>query len=130
MPGRGPRSVRSFHIEESSLENGTRIVEVHGELDLATAGTLGQRIRRPLFWEGTRCVVVDLSEVAFIDSSGASALLLSAGHARALGLALVFVCPEGAPMRRLRLYGLDSRLRIFATRQLALDALESQPGAS
>ena len=126
MHGRRPHSLSSFRIEESSREGGTRILEVHGELDLATAGTLGQRVRRPLFWEGTESAVVDLSGVVFIDSSGASALLLSAGHARALGLALVFVCPEGAPMRRLRLYGLDTRLSVFPTRELALDALEAQ----
>jgi anti-sigma B factor antagonist len=118
--------VPSFRIEETTLEGGTRIVEVRGELELATAPTLGQRIRRPLFWEGTQRVVVDLSGVVFMDSSGASALLLSMSHARALGLALVFVCPEGDVMRRLRTYGLDSMLSIFPTRETALDA--TRPG--
>jgi anti-sigma B factor antagonist len=118
--------VPSFRIEETTLEGGTRIVEVRGELELATAPTLGQRIRRPLFWEGTQRVVVDLSGVVFMDSSGASALLLSMSHARALGLALVFVCPEGDVMRRLRTYGLDSMLSVFPTREMALDA--TRPG--
>jgi anti-sigma B factor antagonist len=123
MSGHRSRATPSFRIEESSLEVGTRIVEVRGELELATAPTLGQRIRRPLFWEGTERVVVDLSAVVFIDSSGASALLLSVSHARALGLALVFVCPEGDVMRRLRTYGLDSMLDLYPTRELALDAV-------
>src|SRR3954462_372429 len=101
------RPIPTFRIDET-LEGATRILEVHGELELATAPTLGQRIRRPLFWEGTERVVVDLSGVVFLDSSGASALLLSVSHARALGLMLVFVCPEGDAMRRLRVYGLDS----------------------
>jgi anti-sigma B factor antagonist len=126
MPGQGSNPIPAFRIEETALEGGTRIVEVHGELELATAPTLGQRIRRPLFWEGTKRVVVDLSDVAFIDSSGASALLLSVSHARALGLVIRFVCPEGDVMRRLRIYGLDSMLHVFPTRQAAMDAIAGQ----
>lgn len=123
MPKRSSRSIPSFQIEETVLDGGTRIVDVRGELELATSPTLGQRIRRPLFWEGTERVVVDLSGVIFIDSSGASALLLSVSHARALGRSLVFVCPEGDVLRRLRLYGLESRLSMFPTRDAALEAV-------
>src|SRR4051812_12840073 len=123
MTGPPPRPIPTFQIEETSLDGGTRIIEVHGELDLATAPTLGQRIRRPLFWEGVERVVVDLSDVGFIDSSGASALLLSVSHARALGLGLGLVCPEGDVMRRLRTYGLDSMLNVFPTREAALDGI-------
>jgi anti-sigma B factor antagonist len=127
MTGEGSRTAQSdFRVEETTLEGGTRIVGVHGELELATAPTLGQRIRRPLFWEGAERVVVDLSGVVFLDSSGASALLLSVSHARALGLTLVFVCPEGDAMRRLRTYGLDSMLSIFPTREQALESLGGQ----
>jgi anti-sigma B factor antagonist len=126
MPRDRERSVPRFHIEESTLEDGTRIVDVQGELDLATSPTLGQRIRRPLFWEGTERVVVDLSGVNFLDSSGASALLLSVSHARALGRTLAFVCPEGDPLRRLQIYGLDSMLSVFPTRARAVDAAGGQ----
>ena len=122
MTGPDARPTPRFRIDEV-LEGATRILEVHGELELATAPTLGQRIRRPLFWEGTEHVVVDLSGVVFLDSSGASALLLSVSHARALGRTLMFICPEGDVMRRLHTYGLDSMLSVFPTRQLALDAV-------
>lgn len=123
MSGRDVRpAIPSFRIDET-LEDTTRILEVHGELDLATAPTLGQRIRRPLFWEGTEHVIVDLTGVVFLDSSGASALLLSVNHARALGRTVTFTCPEGGALRRLRGYGLDSMLNVFPTRQQALDAI-------
>jgi anti-sigma B factor antagonist len=122
MTGRDVRPIPRFRIDET-LEGTTRILEVHGELELATAPTLGQRIRRPLFWEGTEHVIVDLSGVGFLDSSGASALLLSVSHAQALGRTLVFVCPAGDPLRRLKIYGLDSVLSVFPTRELALDAV-------
>src|SRR3954451_8783101 len=124
MSGERSRTARSdFRVEETTLEGGTRIVDVHGELELATAPTLGQRIRRPLFWEGTEQVIVDLSGVVFLDSSGATALLLSVSHAQALGRTVAFTCPEGDVLRRLHTYGLDSRLRVFPTRELALEAL-------
>lgn len=121
MPGRDLTPTR-FRIDESHAGT-TRILEVHGELELATAPTLGQRIRRPLFWEGTEHVIVDLSGVVFLDSSGASALLLSVSHARALGRTVAFTCPEGEVLRRLHTYGLDSMLSVFPTRELALDAI-------
>ena len=116
------RPTSIFRIDET-LQGTTRVLEVRGELDLATAPTLGQRIRRPLFWEGTENVIVDLSGVSFLDSSGVSALLLSVSHARALGRAVAFVCPEGDVLRRLHTYGLDSMLSMFPTRELALDAI-------
>lgn len=122
MTGRDVRPIPRFRIDET-LEGTTRILEVNGELDLATAPTLGQRIRRPLFWEGAEHVVVDLSGVVFLDSSGASALLLSVSHARALGRKLAFTCPDGDVLRRLKIYGLDSVLSVFPTRELALDAV-------
>jgi anti-sigma B factor antagonist len=122
MTGRDVRPSPGFRIDET-LEGTTRILEVHGELELATAPTLGQRIRRPLFWEGTEHVIVDLSGVVFLDSSGASALLLSVSHAQALGRTLVFVCPDGDALRRLKIYRLDSVLSVFPTRELALDAI-------
>jgi anti-sigma B factor antagonist len=122
MTGGDVRPTPRFQIAET-LEGTTRILEVHGELELATAPTLGQRIRRPLFWEGTERVIVDLSGVVFLDSSGASALLLSVSHARALGRTLVFTCPDGDVLRRLKTYGLHSMLSMFPTRELALDAV-------
>ena len=122
MTGPDPRPTQRFRIEETDAGT-TRILEVHGELELATAPTLGQRIRRPLFWEGTEHVIVDLSGVVFLDSAGASALLLSVSHARALGRTVAFTCPEGYVLRRLHTYGLDAMLNVFPTRQLALDAI-------
>jgi anti-anti-sigma factor len=93
-----------------------------GELDLATGPVLGQRIRRPLFWTDVKRLVVDLTGVTYIDSSGTSALFLSEGHARALDRDVLFVCPEGSALRRIRSYGLDLRLSLYDSREAALSA--------
>ena len=118
----------AFGVREETRDDGTRILSVSGELDMATAPFLGQRIRRPLFWDGVRAVVVDLSGVAFLDSSGAAALLLSRSHAKALSRQLVFVCPEGRALRRLQIYGLDSSLGMLSTLDEAIAAV-AEPGS-
>jgi anti-anti-sigma factor len=112
--------VREFAIGDEVLEDGTRVLTVSGELDLATGPVLGQRIRRPLFWKDVTRLLVDLSDVTFIDSSGTSALVLSNAHAEALDRAVLFVCPEGSALRRLQTYGLASRLPLYASRDEAL----------
>jgi anti-anti-sigma factor len=109
-----------FAIEEELLEGGTRVLVVSGELDLATGPVLGQRIRRPLFWEQVTRLVVDLSDVTFIDSSGTNALMLSHAHAEALDRDVRFVCPEGGVLRRLSAYGLQLRLPLYPSREAAL----------
>jgi anti-anti-sigma factor len=124
---RGPRPhgaflAPGFAIEEERLDDGTRVLSVSGELDLATGPVLGQRIRRPLFWNQVTRLVVDLSGVTFIDSSGTNALVLSHAHAEALDRDVRFVCPEGNVLRRLGAYGLELRLPLYATRDEALAA--------
>ena len=115
-------TVPGFTIDDEILDDGTRILTVSGELDVATGPVLGQRIRRPLFWEEVNRLVVDLTEVTFVDSSGTNALMLSYAHARALNRAVLFVCPDSSVLRRLSTYGLASRLPLYATRREALEA--------
>lgn len=118
-----PPARAQLSVSEDTLADGTRILTVAGELDVATAPFLGQRIRRPLFWDGVRCVVVDLSRLDFLDSSGVSALLLSHSHARALDRQLRFVCPVGPALRRLHIYGLEETLKVFPTFDEAVASL-------
>lgn len=117
----GPTST-PFAIEHEVLDDGRHVLTVSGELDLATGPVLGQRIRRPVFWSDTKCLVVDLSAVTFIDSSGTRALVLSHAHADALDREVRFVCPDGSVLRRLTAYGLGARLPLYASRDEALAA--------
>jgi anti-anti-sigma factor len=47
----------------------TLVLTVHGEIDLGTAPTLREALK-PILDRQTGPVVVDLSEVAFMDSTG------------------------------------------------------------
>jgi anti-sigma B factor antagonist len=116
-------ALRAFEISDEVLEDGTRVLVVSGELDLATGPVLGQRIRRPLFWTAASRLLVDLSAVTYIDSSGTNALVLSHAHAEALDRRVLFICPdEGSVLRRLQAYGLAPRLALYSSREAALAA--------
>jgi len=73
--------------------------------------------------EAAKRVVVDLTAVSFIDSSGLSALLEVQKRLRREKRQLAVVAPDGTAVAViLTLEGLRGRLEIFETRQAALDA--------
>jgi anti-sigma B factor antagonist len=96
------------------------VLSVHGEIDLGTAPVL----REALSWvleHRTGPVVVDLSEVSFMDSTGVHVLvdtleLLSLENRR-----LAIVCREGGQVHRvLGLLGLLDALNVYRSREEAV----------
>jgi anti-sigma B factor antagonist len=110
-----PLALPGFSLDEESPDERTRVLTVRGELDIATAPALGARMRRLLFWRDVERVIVDLSDVSFIDSSGVRTLILSRTHADSLDRGLLFVCPDGSVLRRVQAYGLDEKLSFYGT---------------
>jgi anti-anti-sigma factor len=104
------------------------LVELSGEHDLSTAAGLRAELDHVL--SDGASVVVDLSQVTFIDSSVVGVLLTahrSAGDA--LGRALVIVAPPaGAPARLLAFIGAQSVLPVFESRADALASPAPAPG--
>jgi anti-sigma B factor antagonist len=89
--------VQPLAVERTSTE-GVELLLVEGELDIATAPRLISVLNRAV-QEALRSLVVDLSEVEFMDSTGL-ALLINAHRRlsrRSKGFAVV--CPPG-PLRR------------------------------
>ena len=83
---------------ERTSDGGVELLFVEGELDIATAPRLISVLNRAV-QEALRSLVVDLSEVDFMDSTGL-ALLINAHRRltrRSKGFAVV--CPPG-PLRR------------------------------
>ena len=70
----------SFEIQESVDDDGAARVILVGELDIAVADEVEERLRR-LRDAGSR-VRLDLSQLDFIDSSGVRAIVLGLKHAR------------------------------------------------
>lgn len=94
----------SIRVEASG---GETYVVVHGEIDLATASILGDALARAAELDG-RSVVVDLADVAYLDSSGVHALFeaLSAVRERGRSMRLVAVTP--AVLRVLEITGVTA----------------------
>jgi anti-sigma B factor antagonist len=82
------------------------LVVCAGELDLSTSSILDDAVAG--IAEGD--VVIDMSEVAFMDSTGVSILVGSLQRLEARDSRLVVVCPAGVPRRVLALTGLESML--------------------
>jgi anti-anti-sigma factor len=100
--------VAHFQLDEQ-LEDGWLLLRLRGELDLASAPVLAERLSR-IQNEHAR-VRLDLSRLEFIDSSGLHVLIQAATEAADDGRALQ-VDPELAPIVRqmFELVGVDSLL--------------------
>jgi anti-sigma B factor antagonist len=70
----------SFEIRESVDDDGAARLTLIGELDIAVADDVEERLRR--LRESGREVRLDLSQLDFIDSSGVRAIVLGLKHAR------------------------------------------------
>ena len=77
-------------IEEHA--SGSRVIGVHGELDLATMDILSAALTTAR--RDGRDVVVDLGPCEFIDSSGIRSLINGAEAHRRVALAFEVVCPR------------------------------------
>ena len=95
-------------IIEARQERGCAIVTVAGEIDIATATRLRERLFE--LAAGGRPLVADLDQVRFIDSAGLSALVGAAKRAAAHGGSLHVVCARPQIRQLFRLTGLDRRL--------------------
>lgn len=116
-----------FRLEEDHPQPGTVVVTVYGDLDLHSADQLGDLLVGVVD-RGTSLVVVDLSDVEFVDSQGLGALMrgtrrFGAGKDR---FRLVVPAPE---IRRLfEITALDRVFPLDATREQALaGAMEGRP---
>jgi anti-sigma B factor antagonist len=81
-----------FVIEVSEVSEGVYVVALAGEMDIATSPELVSRLEQ-VRGKGAYRVMVDLSRLSFIDSSGIKALVSSAKTVEANGGRLVVVAP-------------------------------------
>jgi anti-anti-sigma factor len=86
-------------------------IVLRGELDISTAGGLEEHLRR-VEAERPELLVIDLSQLAFMDSTGLRLLISADQRAREDGRRLVLVRGNEMIQRVLRLTRLDERLEI------------------
>ncbi len=98
------------------------IVAVTGEVTFSNVNELNRRLESALDGDA-RHLVVDLTEVTFIDSSGLSALLTASAEARRRGGAVALVLADGEPPSIFRFRGVDRLLALYPSREAALASL-------
>jgi anti-anti-sigma factor len=108
-----------FTLTDQGQSNSTVIVSVTGDLDLWNAPALEQRLRWCLD-QGSQWVVVDLSEAAFLDSSGLGALTNSKRRIERKGGRLVVINTNDQMRRVFELTGLMRVLNVVPDRAHAL----------
>jgi anti-sigma B factor antagonist len=101
------------------------ILCVGGEVDLATTPQLHAKLVDLVEVGEAGSVVVDLTPVAFMDSTGLSVLLAAHKRARADGGRVRLVCPAGPVLRVLRLTGMDKVLSVHGSLAEAVAAKDA-----
>ncbi|BAD54997.1 MULTISPECIES: STAS domain-containing protein [Nocardia] len=112
MSGEGASRVLDVQVRS---ENGTEIVTVHGEVDMASAPQLQAALEDAQ--RGGNPLVVDMSDVGFLGSAGLSALLVVSEAAQPQRLRVV---ASDAVRRPIELTALDKLLAVYDTLDAAL----------
>jgi anti-anti-sigma factor len=113
-PGRGgTRAEQISELGELSMRS-LRQGDVHtialaGEVDIATAAHVEQELMRAEATDAA-AIVLDLSELSFIDSSGIRMLVMADARSRADSCRLTLRRPPDNVLRVLRLSGVEERL--------------------
>ena len=118
--GRMPEQLR---IADYALDGRTHVIEVEGQVDLYSAPGLNERTTRVIADRKTS-VIMDLTRVTFMDSTGLGVLISAFKRLRAARSELLLVVTSYDIERLLELTGLDHSFRIFRSRDDALEDLE------
>jgi anti-sigma B factor antagonist len=97
-----------FDIDTSS-EAGAGRLTLSGELDLATVPRVQEAVDAALA-RGARTLIVDLSALSFIDSSGLRLFVVLHQRANAEGWTLSLIRPQERAMTVFRVSGLEENL--------------------
>lgn len=103
-------SARPFAAAVVHLD-GNAVVMVSGELDLETAPELRQALNTVIA-SGYQQIVLDVSELSFVDSQGLAALIHAQQQLSGNGRSLVLRSPQPALVNLLQLMGLRDILSV------------------
>jgi anti-sigma B factor antagonist len=113
----------AFRIDDTLDHGKTAVFAVQGELDLHEAPELQDRIAEAVDG-GAELIVVDLTEVTFIDSMALGVLLAAVNRLRVTGGSLRIVVPNPSLRRIFEISLLDRVFTLDTTRDEALAANE------
>ena len=118
-----------FSLAEEQADEFTRVISVTGEIHVTTAPEFSQRLNDAIA-AGTRGVVIDMSGVEFIDSTGLSVLLNGLRRVTRADGRLALVVSNPTVLRLFEITKLDSTFDIQPTREAALGRVQASAGGS
>jgi len=107
---------------------GPAIVCPSGRIDATRSSELERMLRNPIDL-GQQFLVVDLSQVTYLSSTGLRALLVAAKELRDRGGNVLLCCAQPNVTRVLSIAGFTEIFPLFETREAALNALEGSSGS-
>ncbi|MFP5253245.1 MAG: STAS domain-containing protein [Actinomycetes bacterium] len=107
-----------LHVDSRAAADGATQIEVRGEIDLATVGSLRSAVIDAVA-AGARRVHLMLDGVTYIDSAGLGTLIGAHKRLTALGGELVIRCEVDRVLRLFRMTGVDQVLTIHAQDEAA-----------
>ena len=107
-------------IDVSSAQNGrAQLFSLGGSLDIATSPTLRAALLEAAYHDGHE-IIVDLTTLEFLDSTGLGALIGARKRAAEHGGSVRLVAQEGQILRLLRITGLLDVFAAYPTIEAAL----------
>jgi anti-sigma B factor antagonist len=103
------------------------VVDVAGEVDVFSAPELAEQLAQ-LFDAGRRTVVVDLTSVTFLDSTGLGTLVAARNRAEEAGGHLPIIGSAERVLKLFRITGLDEVFVIYPSIEAAITATTAKPG--
>jgi anti-sigma B factor antagonist len=105
--------------------DGYELLAVEGEIDIATSPRLIAALNEA-DTDPAAGVVVDLTAVEFMDSTGLALLVRAQRRMRKRGRGFAVVCPDGPVRRIFEITDMLGTLGVSPTREAALTALDAQ----
>ncbi|MFW6640019.1 STAS domain-containing protein [Nocardiopsis algeriensis] len=106
----------------STLHESGHVLAVDGEIDMATEARFQEAATDAITTQPRGRVVLDFSDLRFIDSSGLRVLIRAHKAAKEQQVLLAIAAPPPRVAQILRVTALDTRIPVFDTVSEALDA--------
>ena len=116
--------VYGLSVSHTGVADEGELIRLTGDLDHVTLPTF-ERKAVTLVGSGATRVVLDLSAVGFIDSSGLSGIIELFHRLKLSGGRLGVICPDGGPRRIFERTGVGALLGISRTRDEAVASLRA-----
>lgn len=113
-----------FDLSEEELDERTHLIGVRGEIHVSTAPEFSRRLNEAIA-RGKTSVILDLSAVEFIDSTGLSVLLNGLRRVTRAKGRLALVCANPTVLRLFEITKLDSTFDIYPAREEAIAAVRA-----